>query len=189
MNTKILSGLFGLTAMLSAGLASAATISLSPASTLVDLSVSPNFSITVQGSDFTPATVAGSISVNWDPSLVAMTGYTFSSFVPLALPAPQPDNVLGAFDYAAGTFGPAQTAFDFVTLNFTALVATPGTDLLIDIGTGGPWVDELAGTIDAVTYVGASVTTVVPVPPAVWLFGSGLLGLVGVARRRTTQVA
>jgi hypothetical protein len=24
----------------------------------------------------------------------------------------------------------------------------------------------------------------VPVPPAVWLFGSGLLGLIGVARRR-----
>ena len=26
--------------------------------------------------------------------------------------------------------------------------------------------------------------TVVPVPAAVWLFGSGLLGLVGVARRK-----
>lgn len=28
------------------------------------------------------------------------------------------------------------------------------------------------------------VNTAVPVPAAVWLFGSGLLGLVGVARRR-----
>lgn len=27
-------------------------------------------------------------------------------------------------------------------------------------------------------------TTVVPVPPAVWLFGSGLLGLIGISRRR-----
>ena len=27
-------------------------------------------------------------------------------------------------------------------------------------------------------------TSVVPVPAAVWLFGSGLIGLVGVARRR-----
>ena len=37
------------------------------------------------------------------------------------------------------------------------------------------------------TFGGTSVTinsTVVPVPAAVWLFGSGLLGLVGVARRR-----
>ncbi|MGB5474150.1 MAG: hypothetical protein WBQ78_11790 [Gammaproteobacteria bacterium] len=31
----------------------------------------------------------------------------------------------------------------------------------------------------------AKVGAVVPVPPAVWLFGSGLLGLVGVARRRS----
>jgi hypothetical protein len=29
-----------------------------------------------------------------------------------------------------------------------------------------------------------NITGVVPVPPAVWLFGSGLLGLVGIARRR-----
>jgi hypothetical protein len=36
------------------------------------------------------------------------------------------------------------------------------------------------GKIDNVTVN----ATVVPVPPAVWLFGTGLLGLVGVARRR-----
>lgn len=34
-------------------------------------------------------------------------------------------------------------------------------------------------------YISATVSvSAVPVPPAVWLFGSGLLGLVGVARRR-----
>ncbi len=33
-------------------------------------------------------------------------------------------------------------------------------------------------------YIGALEVTPVPVPPAVWLFGSGLLGLVAVARRR-----
>ncbi len=32
--------------------------------------------------------------------------------------------------------------------------------------------------------VNATMTPSVPVPPAVWLFGSGLLGLVGVARRK-----
>ncbi len=31
---------------------------------------------------------------------------------------------------------------------------------------------------------GATAVTTIPVPAAVWLFGSGLLGLVGVARRR-----
>jgi hypothetical protein len=34
----------------------------------------------------------------------------------------------------------------------------------------------------------ANSTTAVPVPPAVWLFGSGLLGLVGVSRRRKAAV-
>ena len=35
-------------------------------------------------------------------------------------------------------------------------------------------------TVDTLTQ---SITTV-PVPPAVWLFGSGLIGLIGVARRK-----
>jgi len=36
-----------------------------------------------------------------------------------------------------------------------------------------PLRDIISGTVDAI-----------PLPPAVWLFGSGLLGLVGIARRK-----
>lgn len=36
----------------------------------------------------------------------------------------------------------------------------------------------------SIATTGLSAATVVPVPAAVWLFGSGLLGLVGVARRK-----
>lgn len=36
-------------------------------------------------------------------------------------------------------------------------------------------------------YFGGSTPTAAPVPAAVWLFGSGLLGLVGMARRGTTR--
>lgn len=32
--------------------------------------------------------------------------------------------------------------------------------------------------------IGMSISTVVPIPAAVWLFGSGLIGLIGVARRK-----
>ena len=46
-------------------------------------------------------------------------------------------------------------------------------------GFGGvPYVLHLEGTVSG------DLPAVVPVPAAVWLFGSGLLGLVGVARRR-----
>lgn len=34
-----------------------------------------------------------------------------------------------------------------------------------------------------------TVTSVVPIPPAVWLFGSGLVGLLGLSRRRKDTVA
>lgn len=40
----------------------------------------------------------------------------------------------------------------------------------------------LIGTINYVNVTGY--TSTVPVPTAVWLFGSGLLGLIGVARRK-----
>ena len=43
---------------------------------------------------------------------------------------------------------------------------------------------DLASCVTSAKFAGS---TVVPVPAAAWLFGSGLLGLVGVARRRRTQ--
>ena len=58
---------------------------------------------------------------------------------------------------------------------------------MIDIAQGpdGLWQDGNLQPIPAVdvTYVGATLNPV-PVPAAVWLFGSGLIGLVGVARRK-----
>ena len=50
--------------------------------------------------------------------------------------------------------------------------------------TGQPQIGDMSNS-DLGHFVTVSVTSVsaVPVPAAVWLFGSGLIGLVGVARR------
>ena len=40
------------------------------------------------------------------------------------------------------------------------------------------------GTFEAVDNVTLGTLTAVPIPAAVWLFGSGLIGLIGVARRK-----
>jgi len=97
-----------------------------------------------------------------------------------------------------------QDEFALGTLTITDFTDTSGTWTL----TGGSvaplfYVDKYGGKYDLYTYMGTglpysdlyshadkfatshiSVYGVVPVPAAVWLFGSGLLGLVGVARRK-----
>lgn len=71
------------------------------------------------------------------------------------------------------------------TLTFTAPAAGAINFSMIDGGFG--WTDALTGATaplpDLTSTLSLSVQAI-PVPAAVWLFGSGLLGLVGVARRR-----
>ena len=49
------------------------------------------------------------------------------------------------------------------------------------------WTSQVTGTLTGTSFwelSGTATPSAVPVPPAVWLFGSGLLGLVGAARRK-----
>ena len=90
--------------------------------------------------------------------------------------------VLAVFDCGPGTAGSACTPVD-VGDGATPSTGdgTPGTAMQ-----AGPFAGQSAvfnGTLlDTVAFSG---TSAVPIPAAAWLFGSGLLGLAGVARRRT----
>lgn len=93
-----------------------------------------------------------------------------------------------------------QTAWKKTALG-TPIVSTGSN--LVDAGTG-TWTGTLVGTGNIGSAWGSSFngtqyteifnikitanTPAVPVPAAVWLFGSGLVGLVGVARRRKNAV-
>ena len=69
-----------------------------------------------------------------------------------------------------------------VTLN----ASTPGTfngDLALDVD-AGTWTLEAGGIVQSSGTGAFAQVSAVPVPAAVWLFGSALIGLTGVARRR-----
>lgn len=94
----------------------------------------------------------------------------------------------GAWSSAAGgiwTFSNEQTGLTGTQLmSFIYFGATEAIDFdalpLATAFSDGKWkVDATTGTVSYVGQVSA-----VPVPAAVWLFGSGLLGLVGIGRRR-----
>jgi hypothetical protein len=88
------------------------------------------------------------------------------------------------FGFGSGLYTPqAGDSFDILTaqiLNgqFSALN-------LAALDNGLTWnISYLTDAIDTTDIVRLSVVSAVPVPPAIWLFGSGLIGLIGIARKR-----
>ncbi len=75
---------------------------------------------------------------------------------------------IGGSPFADGPFAGFNANFDITTMAFTSQGGV--------INGGQPF------------PVSASAPPAVPIPAAVWLFGSGLLGLVGVARRKKSNV-
>ncbi len=70
--------------------------------------------------------------------------------------------------------------------NAVALDDGASQELAIANGKGGATVLNKSGTKDIGSNLGiyAAPLTPVPLPPAVWMFGSGVLGLLGIGRRR-----
>jgi hypothetical protein len=94
---------------------------------------------------------------------------------------------------AAGNIG---SALNFFLVQNAATGATTSTlsqtqrSVFLQDGTGprSTWSLAADGSVNYVGTAGVQVDPI-PVPAAVWLLGSGLLGLVGVARRRQTKAA
>lgn len=74
-------------------------------------------------------------------------------------------------------------AFTLVTVSFDVLFEAGVGAFDLSVNALG---DSLGGSIDDPTLIGAEVS-VIPVPAAVWLFGSALLGLIGFGRRKRTD--
>ena len=80
-----------------------------------------------------------------------------------------------------GNGDPLEFLFDVTGGDLASAYGTSGGIILSNSGFTGFASDFINTPFTGVADTG----TVVPVPAAVWLFGSGLLGLIGIARRRS----
>jgi len=123
---------------------------------------------------------------SWDPTVLQYTGsvvtdpnWDIASIDDAAALADGGSIDLAFLARSAGFFG---SDFDIIDLSLNAIgAAGTATDITFEDVFGG-W--SLGGV--PVDYVAGQVAvTTVPEPAAAWLFGSGLIGLVGVAKRRS----
>lgn len=200
MKNMIKNILISITAMLAvAGVANAATVSLTPSDSTIALG--DPLSLTAGGTGFDTDVSSGSIVITWEESSLALqttatdiaidlliNGFTFAN------PADFSTAGTLSIDFFAAPFGGvvAGPSFELFNLDFIAIPPPTVSSLTVNsFPTSGFWQDGNNNALDgldgrdSVNYAGATVTvSAVPVPAAVWLFGSGLLGMVGVARRR-----
>ena len=209
MKHTIKKALIGGAAMLAMAGANAATISLTPATNFV--SAGDSLTLEVHGTGFTDGATAGSVELTWDTAVLALTGAALGTDLlsdgtkAPSLPDPTAtyewDSLGGAtvlpgsldvdgFFTDSDIFGdpfPATGAnFFFLSVTFDVIAIPDPSVVSVNIGSDGNWQNGLNQPITDVIYEGAEIAAI-PLPAAAWLFGSGLLGLVGIARRRNTQ--
>ena len=172
------------TLMLFSHVAMAGTISWNTTANTVD--ENDIFSLDIIGTDFAEIVDGGGVDLTFDASVLNVLSISFDTSVwNIGTSAGTINNTLGTVDgIAAGAFTSVTDNFIFATIQFQS-VGLNGTNSSLGLTeyVGNPWAS--GGTvITPLNFVNGNVS-VVPVPAAVWLFGSGLLGLIGVARKKT----
>jgi hypothetical protein len=107
---------------------------------------------------------------------------------PSAVELSEPTFISVQLNASVGSVGTGFAAGDYTAYaNFASTVSLIGFALFEDEAMTRPIIDGITvtnGAGEVVPLVDGTAPNPVPLPAAVWLFGSGLLGFVGVARRK-----
>ena len=181
MNTKLMQ-LIGATALLfsTSGIALAATVGFSPDP--VNVAPGETFSVGIVGTDFTELS-GGTFDLGFDSTVLRIDSVVIDSYWDF-LPdggGPAAGDVWPGIGFDVFVNDPAVGDFAIATINLTALIAGTSDLVVLNSQFFSTTAQLFPTLINGTVNVGQ-----VPVPAAVWLFGSGLLGLIGVARRKTS---
>ena len=156
------------------------------------ININDTFSVDIIGSGFTSNVDGGGVNLSYDSSVLNILSVSIDEsvwdFGGTGISTGTIDNGAGSVDgIMMNTFGNVVTGnFVVATVQFQAM--GPGTSGLgLSEFLLNPWAS--GGSLLNPDFLDGSLTVsdpsaVVPVPAAAWLFGSGLLGLVGMARRK-----
>jgi hypothetical protein len=163
----------------SSGVALAATVSFNPDSKSV--MVGDTFTVDIVGSDFTELS-GGKIDLGFDGTLLTTESVSVNSSVFDYLPdggGPVVGNTWPNIGFDTFVNDPATGTFTIATMTLTAESA--GTSSLVILGSSQFF--STTAQIYPTVVDGTVNTSAVPVPAAVWLFGTGVVVLIKIARK------
>ena len=197
MKKTIYSVIGSMLLLLVSGTSQAITVSFDPTAQTVATGsfVSVKLGISGLGNGAAPSLGTFDLNIGYNPSLLSFTSVIFGdpvlgdqldlfSLGSLTSSDNTTPGTVNVFELSFDSVADLNTlqAANFTLATFTFSALSGGTSpLSISINALG----DANGDPLAATMASGNVTvTAVPLPGAVWLFGSGLLGLIGVARRK-----
>jgi hypothetical protein len=182
MKTQLLR-LIAATALLfgSGGAVLADTVGFNPDPSPVppdEIFVGDTFSVDIVG-DFTDL-AGGVIDLGFDSAALRIDSVSIDPYWDF-LPdpgGPAAGDVWSGIGFDTFFNDPAVGTFTIATISLTALAAGGSSLWILDTS------EYFSATEQLFPILGHATVNEVPVPAAVWLFGSGLLGLIGIARRK-----
>lgn len=171
--------------LLFSGYTSAATVSWD--STTTNVNVDDVFTINVVGTGFLSNVDGGGVNISFDKNVLNILSVSINEsvwdFGGFGISTGVIDNLAGTIDgIMVNTFANVAGDFTIATIQVQAIASGNSLLSLAEYG-ANPWASG-GSAINPDFVNGNVVVSSVPLPAAVWLFGSGLIGLAGISKRK-----